>query len=388
MLSKILTTFVVWILHVQFAKVYIFLQMPLKLLYILTFLTFSLTALGQSVVVIDAGHGGKSPGAVSGKVYEKNINLDIALLVEEHLKSLDNTIKVIQTRRTDKDLTLYQRADMANDNKANLFMSIHTNSNPSNAAIGCETYVMGVDKSGKNLSVAMLENSVITLEPDYQKRYQGYDPNSPESFIIFSLMQYAYLEQSLKLAENVQNQYAKRIPLKNRGVKQEGFLVLWRTTMPSILTEVGFISNEKDRAYITSSKGQNEIALSLANAIVDFLKQNRSDEPLIEQVTTKVDNKMADNDVQANEGVFYTVQVKTTNKKITINPSNFGQWVSVVKEFESQKMYKYSVGEVFSYKDALTLQTKLKAKFNDCFVVAYRNGVRITLKEAQQILGK
>lgn len=362
--------------------------MPLKLLYILTFLTFSLTASAQSVVVIDAGHGGKSPGAVSGKVYEKNINLDIALLVEEHLKTLDKTIKVIQTRRTDKDLTLYQRADMANDNKANLFMSIHTNSNPSNQAIGCETYVMGVDKSGKNLSVAMLENSVITLEQDYQKRYQGYDPNSPESFIIFSLMQYAYLEQSLKLAENVQNQYAKRIPLKNRGVKQEGFLVLWRTTMPSILTEVGFISNEKDRTYITSSKGQNEISLSLANAIVDFLKQNRNDEPVIEQVTTNVDNKTADADVQAIEGIFYTVQVKTSNEKMTINPSNFGQWVSVVKEFNSQKMYKYSVGEVFSYKDALTLQTKLKAKFNDCFVVAYRNGVRITLKEAQQILGK
>lgn len=347
---------------------------------------------GQQIVVLDAGHGGKSPGATSGKVYEKTINLSVAMLVEQQLSKIAPNIKVIQTRRDDRDITLYERADLANRNKADLFVSIHTNANPSSSANGIETYVMGVDKSGANLSVAMRENAVVELEQDYQKRYEGYDPNSPESFIIFSLMQSAYLEQSLHFADIVQKNYAKNTNLKSRGVKQAGFLVLWRSTMPSVLTEIGFISNSSDREYITTKSGQEAIAVSLANAIVTFLENSsQKDKVVIETTNKKVKNEVSNNaETIVNSGssstVYYSVQVKTSSAKIAINPSNFGQWVSVTKEFYSQNMYKYAIGEMFSYKDALTLQSKLKSKYKDCFVVAYRGSVRITLKEAQQIL--
>lgn len=393
--------------------------MPPKIVIILAFFFSTSFCCGQAVVVVDAGHGGKSPGAVSGRIYEKDINLDIALLVEKRVKALDKSIKVIQTRTTDKDVTLYERADIANRNKADLFVSIHTNANPSKSVSGTETFVMGVHKSGANLSVAMTENSVITLEEDYQQRYEGYDPKSAESFIIFSLMQYAYLEQSLDIATMVQNRYSKVTGLKNRGVKQDGFLVLWRTTMPSILTEVGFISNDVDRSYLVSDKGKSEIADALAESIVEFIsssgrkndnsniieiepekktgnsteKSNGKSNPKPLVTSTPKDQKEETETPQtytekSDDITFYSVQVKTSTKKLEINPNNFGHYVSVVSEYYTQNLYKYAIGKLFSYKEALTLQGRLKEKYNDCFVVAYRNGRRITIKEAQQIIGK
>ncbi|MBI4648542.1 MAG: N-acetylmuramoyl-L-alanine amidase, partial [Bacteroidia bacterium] len=186
-------------------------------------------------IVLDAGHGGKDPGAVCKKGYEKDIALNIVLALGHYIDSLTDDINVIYTRKTDEFVELHKRAQMANSNKADLFVSVHVNANKSNAPFGAETYVMGVHLSEENLNVAKMENSVILKEDDYQKQYEGFDPNSSEGYIIFSLLQNIYLEQSLAFATKVQKQFKESAHRTDRGIKQAGFLVLWKTTMPSVL---------------------------------------------------------------------------------------------------------------------------------------------------------
>ena len=335
------------------------------------------------VVVIDAGHGGKDPGAVSGSHYEKNINHNIALKTAKIIKAKMPNAKILFTRTTDKYIPLQERTSFANRNKASIFISIHTNANSSSSASGIETYIMGGHKTGANLSVAMKENSVITLEDNYEQTYQGYDPSSSESFIIFSLMQYAYQEQSLQLAHLVQEEYAANTPLKNRGVKQAGFLVLWRSTMPAILTEVGFISNPNDKKFITSESGQTKIAQSIANATAKFLKTQTIEKPIT--ITTPKTNGKTTGKTYANE-TYYAVQLKASKKQLAINSSNFGQWVVKVNEHKMDFLCKYTVGNFASYKEALTLQNVLRQQFKGCFIVAYKNKRQISLQEAKQIL--
>ena len=199
--------------------------------------------IGINTVVIDAGHGGRDAGAV-GRIYkEKDINLDVALRLGKMIGQKYPDVKVVYTRKTDVLIPLNERGNIANKAGADLFISIHINSNKSSAPSGTSTYVMGVDKAGKNLDVAMKENDVISYEDDYSTKYQGYVPGSPESFIIFSLIQSAYLSQSCTFADMVQKQFASQTKMQNRGVHQAGFLVLWSAAMPSILAEFGFISN-------------------------------------------------------------------------------------------------------------------------------------------------
>ncbi len=198
---------------------------------------------GLRCVAIDPGHGGKDPGAVAGKIYEKDINLGVALRLGKLITAKMPGVKVVYTRKDDRFLALDQRSRVATDAHADLFISIHTNSNPSAQPAGTETYVMGEDKDNRNLQVVMRENAVIELEGDYAKRYGGYDPRSAESVILFSLMQYAHQTQSLAFAQLVQGQYTSHAGRHGRGVSQAGFLVLWRASMPSVLTELGFISN-------------------------------------------------------------------------------------------------------------------------------------------------
>ena len=203
---------------------------------------------GKFILVIDAGHGGKDPGAVNGKNQEKSINLNVALkmgkLIEENCKD----VKVIYTRKTDVFVELYKRADIANKAGADMFISIHTNSAKSKAANGAETYLLGVEenRTSANLNAALEENKAILLENDYQAHYEGYDPNSPESMIIFEFMQNEYQKESLKMAQFTQNQMVGSAKRPDRGVHQAGYLVLWKSTMPSILIELGFISNDAE----------------------------------------------------------------------------------------------------------------------------------------------
>ena len=221
-------------------------------------------------IVIDPGHGGSDPGAVSGKVQEKDIALELSLKFGKMIKDSFPNIKVIYTRTKDEFVELYQRAEIANKNNANIFICIHCNFCEASSAYGTETFTMGIHKSNANLEVAKRENSVILMESDYKENYGGFDPNSPEANIIFSLFQNAYINQSLSLAAKVESKFQSDAKRFSRGVKQAGFLVLWKTAMPSILIEAGFISNPKERTFLTSDDGKNKIAVSIFKAFKDY----------------------------------------------------------------------------------------------------------------------
>lgn len=225
------------------------------------------------VIVLDAGHGGKDPGSISKKVQEKTITLDIVKKVGKMITDSLKGVKVIYTRDTDKFIELHERPAIANKNKADIFISVHCNHNHNSKAYGSETYVMGLHKNDDNLDVAKRENNAILYEDNYEKEteYEGFDPNSPEAHIIFSFYQNAYREQSLLLAANVERNLAARKKMKkSRGVKQAGFLVLWKTAMPSVLIETGFISNPDERTYLSSDSGKKEVALAIFNAVKDY----------------------------------------------------------------------------------------------------------------------
>ena len=233
---------------------------------------FALMAMPYTLV-IDAGHGGKDPGAISRAGKEKNINLAVALafgkLVEQNCKD----VKVVYTRKTDVFVELNERANIANRAKADLFISIHTNATAAKVGPqGTETYTLGMHRAAENLAVAKRENSVITLENDYEQKYEGFDPNSSESYIIFELIQDKNMESSVKLAGLIQKQFRNTAGRVDKGVHQAGFLVLRATSMPSVLIELGYINNPNEAAYLTSTAGVNALAKSIYNAFVAYKK--------------------------------------------------------------------------------------------------------------------
>jgi N-acetylmuramoyl-L-alanine amidase len=222
------------------------------------------------VVVIDAGHGGKDHGTSGKTIKEKDVALKIALKLGHYIEKNIPGVKVIYTRKDDRYLPLDERADIANRNKADLFICIHANANKNVRAFGTETYVMGLHVDDNNLAVAKRENSVILLDENYHERYEGFDPNSPESYILFTLTQSAYQTSSLSFAQKVEDQFKKRVGRVSRGVKQAGFLVLWRTTMPSVLIETGFLSNSPEEKFLATDEGQELIASGIYRAFKDY----------------------------------------------------------------------------------------------------------------------
>ncbi|SFO22041.1 N-acetylmuramoyl-L-alanine amidase [Paenimyroides ummariense] len=224
-------------------------------------------------VVLDPGHGGKDPGAMRGNLVEKKIVLDVALKVGELLK-LDKDIKVIFTRKTDVFVEVAERTKIANREKADVFVSIHVNAAKNTSAYGAETYIMGISKNEANLDVAKRENAVITLEDNYEKHYEGYDPNRPESLIGLTLMQEQFIKQSIDLASKIQVQFKDEVLRTDRGVRQGPFWVLHSALMPSILVELGFISNKEEGEFLNSEAGKNEMAKAIARAIRDYKKSN------------------------------------------------------------------------------------------------------------------
>ncbi len=224
-------------------------------------------------IVIDAGHGGHDPGCQYGGKKEKNITLAIALKLGKIIKENLTDVNVIYTRDDDRFVELWERASIANKNNADFFISIHVNANEKPSAKGTETYTMGLHKTNENLEVAKRENSVVLMENDYSKRYDGFDPKSPEANIIFSMYQNVHLEQSIRFASKVEKQFKNETKRLSLGVKQAGFLVLWKTTMPSVLIETGFLSNEGERKFLCSDDGQE----SLANGIFEALKEYKEE---------------------------------------------------------------------------------------------------------------
>ncbi len=351
-------------------------------------------------VVIDAGHGGDDPGAVGKNSKEKNIALAIALKLGNFIKTNFPDIEVIYTRKTDVFIELYRRAQIANSNKADLFISIHCNSTISTEVKGTETWVMGLNKSSANLEVAKKENASILFENDYAKQYDGFDPNSPEANIIFSLYQNAYLDQSLLIAEQIQKQFKLKVGRGDRGVKQAGFLVLYKTTMPGVLVEAGFVSNLQEEEFLLSENGQNLIASGIFRAFKSYKtnfetggQPTADDEtpdfvinnPVIVKDTVKknylIDTNIHQIDNQKNE-VFYRVQFLTSPNKKSLNSPEFNS-LNDIKVYVQKSVYKYTAGNFKTLDEAVKYQHELQSKgFKDAFVVAFLNEERIAPKDA------
>ena len=229
-------------------------------------------------IVIDAGHGGKDPGTIGRSSYEKNVALSISLELGRTIKQNMPNVKIVYTRLNDKFVELYRRAEIANEHKADLFISVHCNATPKRMANrhlvhGTEVYVMGLHKSEENLEVAKRENASIYKEANYQKNYGGFDPDSPQSYILLSLSQQTHLKNSLNLARKIDYRFKTHAKRKSRGVKQAGFVVLANTTMPSLLVECGFLSNPTEEIYLNSKAGQSKIAQSIYQAVRDYKKE-------------------------------------------------------------------------------------------------------------------
>jgi N-acetylmuramoyl-L-alanine amidase len=223
-------------------------------------------------IVIDAGHGGHDPGCIAHGVKEKEVTSAIALSIGSKLKEQYPDVKIIYTRTGDKFVELWERAAIANRNNADLFISIHCNSAKNTSIHGTETFAMGLHKADDNLDVAKRENDVVLLEDNYIEKYEGFDPSSPESHIYFSLFQNSHMDQSIRLAAKVEKEIGKGLERPSRGVKQAGFVVLWKTKMPSILIETGFLSNKGDREFLSSKEGVDSMADAVSNAVIDYKK--------------------------------------------------------------------------------------------------------------------
>lgn len=232
--------------------------------------TFRPAEFKLETIVIDPGHGGKDPGTLGKKAKEKDVALKISLKLGAYIEKNFPDVKVIYTRKDDKYVALDERAEIANRNKAQLFICIHANSLPGAPAHGTETFVMGLHKDKGNFEVAKRENSVILMDENYQQRYEGFDPKSPESYILFTLSQSAYHESSLRFAQKVENQFKTKAGRFSRGVKQAGFLVLWKTSMPSVLIETGFLSQSKEESFLLSDDGQDMIASGIYRAFKEY----------------------------------------------------------------------------------------------------------------------
>jgi len=250
------------------------------LLIAITLLSFSAKTLTYDnkidVVVIDAGHGGHDPGTSGKSLKEKEVALKIALKLGNYIEKNIPGVKVIYTRKDDRYLSLDERAEIANKAKADLFICIHANSLPGAPAYGTETFVMGLHKDKSNFEVAKRENSVILMDENYEERYEGFDPKSPESYILFTLNQSAYQESSLRFAAKVEEQFKNRVGRNSRGVKQAGFMVLWKTTMPSVLIETGFLSNANEEKYLGTENGQDMIASGIYRAFKEYKTEMES----------------------------------------------------------------------------------------------------------------
>lgn len=338
-------------------------------------------------VVIDAGHGGEDPGAIGRTAREKDITLPIALKVGQYITENFNNVEVIYTRKNDTFIPLFDRADIANKNNADLFISIHVNANPKNReAEGTETYVMGLHTDEKNFEVAKKENSVIVLEKDYSIKYEGFDPSSPESYIIFSLMQNKYLEQSLTLAAMVQDEFREKALRCDRGVKQAGFLVLWRTSMPSILIETGFISNPKEEKFLLSEEGQDLIASAIFRAFrtyKNYIEGHSSAYYPKSQNSIKTTIAEIPTDTST---VLFSVQILSSGSPLSIASDYFAPLRkaypdSTIRELFVNKMFKYVTGTAGSYETAAAFCRDIKKMYPGAFVIAIRNGKIIPLSQ-------
>jgi len=334
------------------------------------------------IVVLDAGHGGKDPGNRGNGFVEKDIVLDVTLQVGELLKK-EKGFKVIYTRNTDVFVELYDRGPVANKADADIFVSIHCNAHNSQAN-GAETFVMGVDKSGKNLETAKRENEVIFLEDNYKEKYAGFDPNSPESLIGLTLMQEEYLDQSIMLAGLIQNNMVNNLSRKDRSVKSAPFWVLHSSYMPSVLIELGFLTHNKEGAYVNSKKGRREMAEQIAKGIISYRKNlSLATSDFQDPVITKEEINKAIETTEENiyADVVFKVQIAASSKKLELKSYNFNGLDELSRE-EEGGLFKYFYGATSDYNKIQLMKTYAREKgYPSSYIVAYKNGQRVKLSD-------
>ncbi|MBQ8956919.1 MAG: N-acetylmuramoyl-L-alanine amidase [Bacteroidales bacterium] len=335
-------------------------------------------------IVIDAGHGGKDTGALGKITTEKAVNLAVAKKFGNYIKENLPDVKVIYTRSTDKFVELSERAAIANRNNADVFISIHCNSTEgTTTANGAETYVMGESKNEKNLAVAKKENASILLE-DNTDAYNNFDPNSTEAYILFSLSQSLYQSQSLDLAGKMQKRFAAK-GRHDRGVQQAGFLVLWKTSMPSILVELGFINNIKEEQFLNSEKGQTQMALALYRAFEDYKREFEAEN---HSGGSKPVASEKPSTPSGSGDTYFAVQFASRDKKVSSTDKAFSG-VKEVDVYEYNGAFRYISGHFTSKEAAMKRQTEVRnLGYKDAFVVAFINGERGTIKQAEEALKK
>ena len=344
---------------------------------------------GLKTIVIDAGHGGKDPGSPGTgryKVFEKDIALDICLKLGHYIKTSFPDINVVYTRQKDEFVKLSRRSQIANANNADLFISVHCDAFTNESASGSSTYVMGPHKTDSNLKIAMRENSSILMEEDFELEYAGFDPNEPESYIALNMYQSKYIGYALDFATKVQNQFEKSSNRKNRGVKQAGFLVLSRTTMPSVLIEVGFLTNKIEEDYLISEKGKSEVALSIFEAFKDYKKEIDilSDERinnLTKKDTVQINSSKSYNEIET----FLSVQFFASKDSIQFNNLELNH--DLVFSIKENSLFKYFYGKALSYSDVKDIKLKMKSYgFFDSFIVGFFNKNKTDLSKVLPIL--
>jgi N-acetylmuramoyl-L-alanine amidase len=352
-------------------------------------------------VVIDAGHGGHDVGCIGGHAHEKDITLAIALKLGKLIENNFDDVKVIYTRKTDVFIGLGERAEIANTNRADLFISIHCNSASNKSAYGTETFVMGLNKSDDNLNVAKRENSSILLEKDYEIKYDGFDPNSPETHIIFSLYQNTFLSHSLLFASKVENQF-KQNGRFSRGVKQDNFMVLFRSTMPSVLIESGFLTNANEQKILTSPKGQEEVATSIYKAFRDYKTEMEmsvsakgqttvlaSRDVMVPVDASHAEPKETAGTASAELNAYFSVQFTTSSKPLSLSSGKYKNLRDVHMEEVNKSLYRYMVGKFTNLEEARKAQAEMKKQgFGDAFITGYADGKRTSVKEVERLQKK
>ena len=369
------------------------------------------------VVVIDAGHGGHDPGAVGKISKEKNINLNVALKLGNMIKKNCDDVKVIFTRTKDVFIPLNRRAEIANNAKADLFISIHTNALANNrTAKGASTWTLGLAKSDANLAVAQRENSVILYESDYKTRYAGFNPNSAESYIIFEFMQDKYMEQSVHLASLIQKQFRHTCKRVDRGVHQAGFLVLKASAMPSILVELGFISTPEEERYLNSEEGTGTLAKGIYRAFLTYKKEHEIRLTGVSRTIIPDDEEMSENELAAqqpkeekpdsapdqtelvaqakpqqrpitvesatNSGeITFKIQILTSSSPLTKNDKRL-KGLKDVDYYKEKGLYKYTYGASTDYNKVLRNKRAITDKFKDAFIIAFRDGEKMNINAA------
>ena len=329
-------------------------------------------------VVLDPGHGGKDPGALGRISKEKDIVLSVAKKLGQKINANHSDVKVIYTRSTDKFIPLNERPKIANKANAQLFISLHCNAldRRKKSPQGVETYILGLHRSEDNLEVAKRENSVIEYEDNYETKYQGFNPKEPESYIIFEFMSNKFLEQSLNFASLAQHELIDGAKRTNRNVRQAGFLVLRETGMPSVLIELGYISNPTEEKYLNSNHGQDVLVNSIYKAFTEYKKEydKRNRYTISKVVSTS--NLYAQNSEESSSQIEYKVQFLTSPRKYNANARAF-KGLTNVEFYKDGNTYKYTHGSFKSENDILPLLREVKTKFKDAFIVEFKDGKRI-----------